>query len=175
MTDLGDVAVADAADTVFTIHTDDVDTTIRVYALGMTGLDGQPQGMDRDEFEMRKRLARLVDDLGDLSWLPSGAWVEDEPDTYDPSAVKVFVAPYRGVPGSEGTIPWPLADPLGAMVEADSTYGYGCAIVAGSDWTDVLEPVAGRADGSSPWRSDDERYSVVFRPLLPDEADATTC
>lgn len=176
MTDLGDVAIADAADTVFTIHTDDVHTTVRVYALGMTGLDGQPQGMVRDAFETRKRLARLVDDLNDLSWLPPGAWVEGEPIAYEPTGVKVFVAPYRGDPGSsQDTIPWPLAEPLGTIVEADSTYGYGCAVVAGSDWTNVLGPVAGGANGSSPWRSEGERYSVVFRPLLPDEAHATTC
>jgi hypothetical protein len=43
--------------------------------------------------------------------------------------------------------------------------------VTGSDWADVLEPVARTADQLTPWTSEARRYAIAFRPLLPDERD----
>jgi hypothetical protein len=175
MTDMGSVMVADAPETVFTIRTDDVDRTIRVYALSELGTD-RPQGMDKEEFAARLQLSELVKDLGELpSWLPDDA-LEADQTAYEAPGARVFVGEY----GSSEDLPqpaieWPLDEPLNSFGSSDSTYGYGCAIVAGSDWTDAVLPLAVTANELSPWRSEGARYAVVFRQLLPDEVDATSC
>lgn len=175
MTDLGSVGIADAADTVFTIRTDGSDRTIRVYALSELGPD-RPPGMDREEFEARQQLSDLVTDLSDLpSWLPAGS-LNDDQTTYEAPGARVYVGEYRG----DGDLPqpaitWPLDAPLGSFGASDSTYGYGCMIVAGTEWADSVKPLAEGANQLSPWRSQGERYSIVFRQLLPDEVEAAGC
>jgi hypothetical protein len=175
MADLGSVGIADAADTVFTIRTDELDRTIRVYALSELGPD-RPPGMDRDEFEARQQLSGLVNDLSDLaSWLPAGA-LHDDQTAYEAPGARVYVGEYRGSSDlPQPAIAWPLEAPLGSFGTSDSTYGYGCTVVAGTDWTDSVSPLAVGANQLSPWRSDGERYSLVFRQLLPDEVDTAGC
>ncbi len=175
MTDMGSVAIADAPDTVFTIRTDELDRTIRVYALSELGSE-RPQGMDRDEFEARQALADLVNDLTDLgSWLPADDFEGDQ-TPYEASAARVYVGDYpRGGELQQRSIAWPLEAPLGSFGTSDSTYGYGCTVVAGADWTDSVAPLAEGANQLSPWRSEGERYALVFRQLLPDEVDAAGC
>ena len=81
MTDMGSVAIADAADTVFTIHAEGVDTTVRVYALTALRRNGRP-AMSQEECEARVALDGLVEDLRDLpSWLPDGS-LQGEPVPY---------------------------------------------------------------------------------------------
>ncbi|HVF07041.1 MAG TPA: hypothetical protein VNC60_00530, partial [Actinomycetota bacterium] len=48
LTDMGSVAIADAAETVFTLRFGDVDRSVRIYALAELG--GQMPGMSDDEF-----------------------------------------------------------------------------------------------------------------------------
>src|SRR6188508_2969648 len=48
LTDMATVAIADAPDTVFTLHADGVDTTVRVYAL--TALQERPPTMSKEEW-----------------------------------------------------------------------------------------------------------------------------
>ena len=175
MTDMGSVGIADAPDTVFTIRTDALDRTIRVYALSELGPD-RPQGMDRDEFEARQALSALVSDLNDLgSWLPAGS-IDGEQTGYEAPAARVYVGEYRDAEDlPQPAIAWPLDAPLGSFGSADSSYGYGCTVVAGSDWTDSVMPLAEGANQLSPWRSEGTRYALVFRQLLPDEVDPAGC
>ncbi|HEY6567378.1 MAG TPA: hypothetical protein VI341_07655, partial [Actinomycetota bacterium] len=175
MTDMGSVGIADAPDTVFTIRADDLDRTIRVYALSDLGPD-RPQGMDRDEFEARQMLSELVTDLSDLgSWLPAGS-IDGDQSAYEPSAARVYVGEYRESEDlPQPAITWPLAEPLGSFGSADSSYGYGCTVLAGPDWIDTVMPLAEEANQLSPWRSEGTRYSLVFRQLLPDEVAAAGC
>ena len=80
LTDMGSVAIADAPDTVFTLHADGIDTTVRVYAL--MALQERPPTMSKEEWEARVALNGLVEDLMDLpSWLPDGS-VQGEPVPY---------------------------------------------------------------------------------------------
>ncbi len=175
MTDMGSVMITDAAETVFTIRTEVVSRTIRVYALSEMGPD-RPQGMNEGEFEARHRLARLVRDLGDLrSWLPAGA-LEDDQTPYEAPGVRVYAGEY----GEDGDLPqpptiWPLERALSSLGATESTYGYGCAVVTAAEWTEQLLPLAEQANQLSPWRSEGERYAVVFRQLLPDEVDTQDC
>jgi hypothetical protein len=175
MTDMGSVGIADAPDTVFTIRTDDLDRTVRVYALSELGPD-RPQGMDRDEFEARQALTGLVNDLSDLgSWLPADDFAGDQ-TIYEAPAARVYVGDYQdGGDLPQPPITWPLDAPLSSFGTSDSTYGYGCAVVEGTEWTDTVAPLAEGANQLSPWRSDGSRYALVFRQLLPDELDAAGC
>ena len=169
LTDMGSVGIADAPETVFTLRAGGVDRTIRVYALGE--LTGQPPGMPDEEYEARQTLLELIDQLASLeTWLPEGSVEASE--VYDVAGVRAFVSKYRGqadLPQPE--IEWPLDEPLRGIGEDVGT-GYRCLVVAGTDWTDRLEPRAADANQLTPWTSAGQRYTIAFRPLLPDE---TTC
>jgi hypothetical protein len=70
--DMGMVMIADAPTTVITVSVDDVERTVRVYALGE--MTERPEGMPEDVFRARQRLQELVTKLTGLSgWLPAGS------------------------------------------------------------------------------------------------------
>jgi hypothetical protein len=167
MTDLGSVGIADAPETVFTLHAGGVDRTVRVYALSELG--GRPPGMPSDEYAARRALLRLIDDLGSLQrWLPEGSVVTE--GDYASTASMVFVFNYRGQEGlQQSPIQWPLGTPLEGIGEATDA-GFRCVTVSGEDWIDRLAPAADRANRLTPWVSDGQRFGLVFRPLLPDDS-----
>lgn len=166
LTDTGSVGIADAPETVFTLRADGIDRTVRVYALNE--LEGQPPGMPDAEFEARQALLHLVQRLGaPEAWLPEGS--VGETTTFRPAGSRVFISKYRGqVDLPQPEIQWPLPTSLTSIGE-DLEAGFRCIAVTGSDWADVLEPVARDANQLSPWTSDGRRYALSFRPLLPDE------
>ncbi len=47
--------------------------------------------------------------------------------------------------------------------------GGGCVVATGQEATAVLAAAAA-ANSATPWTSGDTRWSVAFRPLLPDES-----
>lgn len=167
LTDMGSVGIADAADTVFTARFGDVDRTVRIYALSEMG--GQMPGMPDDEFEARKKLLRLVEQLGSLeTWLPEGSVSESA--AYDPTGARVFVSDFRGQPDlPQSTAEWPLTTPLQGIGDKAGA-GFRCVAVTGAEWTEQLLPVVQAANQLTPWTSEGERYAIAFRPLLPDEA-----
>jgi hypothetical protein len=122
------------------------------------------------EYEARRALLDLVERLGSLeTWLPEGSLGESE--VFRPEGARLFVSRYHGqadLPRPEAT--WPLAEPLAGIGESVGS-GFRCVGVTGSDWADVLEPVARTADQLTPWTSEARRYAIAFRPLLPDERD----
>jgi hypothetical protein len=166
LTDMGTVGVADAADTVFTLQDGRVARTVRVYALGDFG--GQLPGMPDEEFEARKKLLELVEDLGSLeTWLPRGSLGDST--VYEASGARVFVSKYGGQPDlPQEAVAWPLETPLQGIGD-DAGTGFRCVVVTGAQWTDELLPVAQTANQATPWTSDGRRYALAFRPLLPDE------
>ncbi len=168
LTDMGSVAIADAPDTVFTLHADGVDTTVRVYAL--MALQDRPPTMSKEEWEARVALNGLVEDLMDLpSWLPDGS-VQGEPVPYAAAGARVYVADYQGEQDlAQSPVAWPLEPSLASFGRDDAVSGYRCGTVTGEDWTQTLEPLAEGANQLTPWTSDGRRWSLRFRPLLPDE------
>lgn len=167
LTDMGSVGIADAPETVFTLHARGVDRTVRVYAL--MDVDPRPPAMSEDEDAARRSLLDLIDALGSLErWLPEGSVSPSR--TYRPAGSRVFVSPYRGDPDlTQPEIAWPLAEPLAGIGE-DTGTGSRCAVITGSDWADRLAPAARTANQLTPWTSEGRRYAVTFRPLLPDES-----
>lgn len=87
-------------------------------------------------------------------------------DRYEPTAVAVIGFPAGSAAGPAGT--WPLT---GMRRAAFGPGGVGwCALLLGAD-LDRVRAVAGAQSGFSVWSVDGERFSVVFRPLLPDDTD----
>jgi len=166
LTDMGSVAIADAPDTVFTVRFGDVDRTVRVYAL--TDLGVKPPAMPDEEQEARKRLLDLIQALSSLeTWLPKGSI--SEATVYEPSGARIFVSKLRGQPDPpQSPVEWPLDTPLSDIGE-DAGAGFRCVVVTGAEWTEQLRPAAGMANQLTPWVSEGRRYTVAFRPLLPDE------
>ena len=165
LTDMGSVGVADAPETVFTLRAGGVDRTVRVYALGEAG--GRLPGMSEEEFDARTALLGFVDDLSSLeSWLPEGSI--GAPAVYETTGVRAFISSYTPQADlPQEAIEWPLDQPLRRAGE-DAGAGFRCIVVTGDEWA-VLAPAVDRANQLTPWTSDGRRFSVSFRPLLPDE------
>lgn len=165
-TDMGSVAVADATTTVFTFTIDGATHVMKAYALGM-GTDQTP-GMSDAEFAARTRLERFRSSLLELRHtLPAGSVGDDTPFT--PSGLRLFVTDHRAGDMKEPALDWPLATPLSSSGDPSENAGYACLAVTGADLDAVL-PLAQSANQLTPWRSDGATFTVLFRPLLPDES-----
>jgi hypothetical protein len=80
----------------------------------------------------------------------------------------VFSIAYRGEadpPQTEKA--WPLPVPLSSFGTPGAA-GFRCGVVEGAD-LDTLRKPASESNEATPWTSDQKRYQLVFRPLLPDE------
>ena len=165
--DLGSVAIADAPWTVITVNAGGVERSIRVYALAEAA--ERPDGMPEDVYRARQRLGRFVTKIGNLQpWLPSGSLGEET--TFDPDSARLFVSDYRKVDDlPQERIVWPLDGALAGFGRPTEPADYRCGTLDGSDWTTVRDS-AGRANQLTPWTDEGQRFSVLFRPLLPDES-----
>jgi hypothetical protein len=155
--DLGTPGVADAPSTRFTVSTGLETIEREVYALQETPEDGG--GLSADQVAAR---AKLSDFLGRLTGLSAGS---SEP--YTPTAVAGIVSPYTPPDDPQPDRPWPgpalPGDPL------PGPQGLSCVVATGDQGTAVLD-AAGDANELTPWvGADGTRWSVTFRPLLPDE------
>jgi hypothetical protein len=167
LNDLGFMNVADASTTVITVSAGGVDRTIRVYALAE--VTERPEGMPEREYRARSRLGELVTKLGTLqTWIPDGSLGPES--AYEATAARLYVGRYRVVDDfTQDPVRWPLEGSLDRFGDAvDGGSSYRCGVVEGADWTAVHE-AASRANELSPWTDAGTKFSILFRPLLPDE------
>jgi hypothetical protein len=166
-TDMGSVGVADASTTVFTLTLDGTTHVTKAYALGI--LDTQPDGMSDQEYAARTRLLDFQNMVQDLRGsLPAGSVGDDAPFT--PTGLRLFVSDYRPDPELKQTaVDWPLDTPLSSFGEPSTLDGTTCGAVTGAD-LEALLPLVQTANQLTPWRSQGTKYSILFRPLLPDES-----
>lgn len=165
--DLGFTSIADASTTVISISAGGVDRTIRAYAL--SELTDRPDGVPEREYLARVRLQELVSKLTGLdSWVPDGSLGPESP--FEASAARVYVGTYRDVDDlAQEPVPWPLDGGLAGFGDPpDPAGGLRCGVVRGADW-DAVHDAASSANELTPWTSDEAEYSILFRPLLPDE------
>ena len=166
MLDMGSVGLADVPTTVITIRAGDVDRTIKVY--GLSELTERPQHMSAEEFQARGQLQQLVTKLEGLAtWLPDGSLGTET--SYEGSGARLFVSEYRKGDLPQEPITWPLQEDLHRF--GDGAIGsemYRCGIVEGTEWT-TLREAASQANELTPWSESGARFSILFRPLLPDE------
>lgn len=166
MLDMGSVGLADVPTTVITIRAGDVDRTIKVY--GLSELTERPQHMSAEEFQARGQLQQLVTKLEGLAtWLPDGSLGTET--SYEGSGARLFVSEYRKGDLPQEPITWPLQEDLHRFGDgAIGSETYRCGIVEGTEWT-TLREAASQANELTPWSESGARFSILFRPLLPDE------
>jgi hypothetical protein len=166
LNDLGFMGIADASTTVITVSAGGVDRTIRAYAL--SELTERPDGMPEREYQARLSLQELVATLtGPTEWLPEGSLGPE--GAYEASAARVFVGDHRAEDDpAQDPMPWPLSAGLADFGDPIPPGGMRCGVIEGEDW-DTLRESAMAANELTPWTDAGNRYSIVFRPLLPDE------
>jgi hypothetical protein len=164
--DLGQPPVADAASTRFTVLSDAGPQVTEVYALEMTDAS---DGLSADQRKGREALRNFHADLTDLPRI-LGPDAVSESKPYQADAVAVISRPWTEPGdadlGAQPEMAWPGPALPGAPA---SEFGLSCATVTGADATAVLAAAAS-ANVLTPWVSEGARWSVNFRPLLPDEA-----
>jgi hypothetical protein len=158
------ILVADAPTTTFTVVSDVIRHTVSVQALGF---EQTAPDATQEEIQARAKLSAFQSRLGDLqSWLPAGSLGPEGPFVTD--ELRVHVMPYQPVEDlSQKTVAWPLGSFKGFTTPPDGDIR--CGTVTGNDLEAALA-AAGNANELTPWRADGERWTLVFRPLLPDES-----
>lgn len=162
--------VADVPDTVFTLVLDARTVISSFGALGMSDPSQTPPA------ELAARTA-AADFMGRVSDLPTflGADVLGPTAPYVPAAIRILVV--KGAPaGSDPAITqppvaWPLATPLSGFgtPTANGDPAQRCGVVSGADAT-TLWPILTRATSITGFTSGTSVYTLLVRPLLPDES-----
>jgi hypothetical protein len=160
--DLGQPGVADAPTTRITVAAPGGTRTLDAVALTEAQAD-DPQ-LTIAQRAARAKLAAFVQELSDLS----AAKGMPEAQPYQPEAVAALARPYTkpsdGLPKQPDPVAWP-----GPALPGETLSGTtGCVTASGSDAAKVLA-AATAANAITPWTSGGKQWSVVFRPLLPDE------
>jgi hypothetical protein len=150
--DYGDPGVTDQTTTTVTVRADGVTRRVDVYALGFKG---RVSGVTREQGERRRALERFIELAGDAGALGDDV-VHGSTRRYDPAAVAVLVRPSDTTDGDMHA--WPLGDLAGT----------DCVVLSGIDATTALDAARTGREGDAR-QSAGATYSVVFRPLLPDE------
>jgi hypothetical protein len=167
--------IADASTTTFTVVAQGRIHTVSAYALGYESeLDPNACAGFEVDVQARARLLEFQTELTDVrSWLPEGS-VGPEHE-FTPNAMRVYVTPYVGEPALEQPeVTWPLDQPLSSFGSPDASLADArCGIVTGED-LQALFSEARSANELTPWVSEGETFGLLFRPLLPDEADCAT-
>ncbi|GAA3391493.1 hypothetical protein GCM10020369_49680 [Cryptosporangium minutisporangium] len=158
-TDFGSPGITDVPTTRFTLVDEGRTLTSEVYALGETPEDDQ--SLTTAQREARARMRALLVTLTDPAGSPSD-------ERYRPTAVATIVTAY-GANTDQDTPPparaWRGAALPGRVVgPADMS----CALTTGAAVDTVLADAAS-ANAATPWTYGGRRWSLTFRPLLPDE------
>ncbi|MEO9176825.1 MAG: hypothetical protein ABI317_15035 [Gaiellales bacterium] len=150
---LGAVGVSDMPTTTVELHAAGRDLERAAYALEASTNGGR---LSREQVRARLALSRFIAALPARSVSP-----------YVPRGYAVFVAPAQASAGVARS--WPLASDLArAGAPVSSGLAYRCVTVGGRD-AHRLRAALRRADAQSQWSSRGRRYTLVARPLLPDE------
>lgn len=159
--DYGSPAVSDAPATTIVVRADGATHTTTIYALGIDA-----GGLTDSQRAARRRVSRFVT-------ASQNAASRNVSASYTAEALAVYVTPYRS-PGPDtgvepGTAAWPLGDLANAGDPSPIDSSYRCLVVRGADARAVLDTAAG-ASTITRWHSGSADYSLIFRPLLPDES-----
>jgi len=163
--DLGQPPIADAPSTRFAVLTGSGLKTTEVIALNEAG----GNGLTDAQVAARKKLKSYLEALTNLPKTLGKASIPDS-QPYAPTALAAVSRPWNadgnGV-GEQPEVAWPGPPLPGKPVREG--FELGCVTVTG----DALAPTlaaAAKANTATPWTSGGKRWSVTFRPLLPDEA-----
>jgi hypothetical protein len=159
--DLGMPPLADAPSTRFTVVTAAHTYVREAYALSETPAKGA--GLTEEQQAARSKLSDLLTALTDTS-----AGQDSAP--YAPAGIAALATPWldRQDGLTQPDVPWPgpalPGEPMGGLP------GLHCVTATG-DQAQALLTAAGSATAATPWVTPDgSRWTVTFRPLLPDES-----
>lgn len=160
--DFGRPNVADAPATRVTVVTAAGPQTVSAEALSEA--QASDPMLTADQRAARTKLSAYVDTLVSLSsaeGMPAAV-------AYQPQELaaitRTWVAPGDSIENPE--MAWPGPALPGETLNANT--GLGCVVVTGADQDKVLA-VAKDATAITPWTHGGKKWSITFRPLLPDE------
>jgi hypothetical protein len=159
--DLGSPPIADATSTRFTVVTASHTYVREAYALADSS--GAAGGLTEEQRTARSKLSHLVDAL-------TGTTADGESTPYAPTTVAALVTPWTAPQNgpAQPEKPWPgpalPGTPLGGLPDLS------CATATGDQARQLLA-AARSANADTPWAgAHGSRWTVTFRPLLPDES-----
>jgi hypothetical protein len=175
--DLGSPPIADSPSTRFTLGTSGGTQVREVYALSDHVAEGDELEADltAEQRAGRDRLRELLSALDELGQqlTPEG---QVPVQSYDARSVAAIARPWSASAQdvAQGLtpqpVPWPGPVLPGTPVGPS---GLGCVTATGDEAAAVLA-AARTASSLTPWSTaDGTRWSVTFRPLLPDESGCT--
>jgi hypothetical protein len=157
-TDFGQPGVTDVPTTEVTVVTAAGKQTVGANALREARPD-DPQ-LTKEQQQARKKLRTFIDGLNDLA-------LDAQP--YRPEALAAVVQPYTA-PEDPGvrprTVEWP--GPALPGEKLNPTLDLSCVVVTGQQLDAVLDAAAD-ATAITPWGHGGDSWSVLLRPLLPEE------
>jgi hypothetical protein len=164
-TDLGSPPITDMPSTRFTLTTAEGTVTREAYALAehVVEGDGAEAGLTEEQIAGRTRLRGLLGALFDVGQQPIPM------ESYVPQAVAAVATPWIDPEDdlAHPEQPWPgpelPGEPVGGPLDV------GCVVATGEQASAVLA-AAQAVNAATPWASGGTRWSVAFRPLLPDES-----
>lgn len=165
--DLGQPPIADAPSTRFTVGAEGGPVITEVYALSETADAGS--GLTADQVAARAKLRDLLAAVGDLPTTLGVKAGSEQP--YEAAALAAIATPYVApdpatVGKGQPAVAWPGPALPGTSV--GKGLETGCVTVTGADTAKVLA-AAGKANAATPWTSGGRKWTVILRPLLPDE------
>jgi hypothetical protein len=166
--------VADAADTVFTLHAEGTNVRVLVYGLGTLDAAGNNQRISASEIAAHRVLSRLNDRLTNLeAWLPASSWVEASWHPYQPAALRLLVRNADADPPDESGIgnklvDWPDGSDPATFGDPNQLDDQRCGVVSGQGARDWYAALSG-ANQLTRFVRGGHRYQVTVRLLLPDD------
>jgi hypothetical protein len=168
--------IADGGETIFTLHAEGKDVTIKVAALGTLDPAGNYPGISAAELAAHRALSRLAEELGNLdAQLPASAWEDTGWQPFVPDAMRLLVRNADADPPDDSGIgnaivDWPVdADPA-TFGDPTSDGSMRCGVVSGQDAKDWYAALTD-ANQQTRFVSGDHKYQVTVRFQLPDEPE----
>ncbi len=169
--------VADGGETIFTLHAEGNDVTIRVAALGGLVPEGNYPGISAEELAAHRALSRLAEELGNLDGqLPASAWADTSWQPYVPDAMRLLVRNADADPPDDSglgnaIVDWPMDADAATFGDVASDGTIRCGVVSGQDAKDWYAALT-HANQLTRFAQGDHRYQVTVRFQLPDEPSA---
>jgi len=185
--------VTDMPTTTFTLSTDDGTHETSAYGFDFLREVENLSDKDREAVDALFKFQSFLQELEDR--LPEGSVGKEE--SYRPGQMRAHATervtqPAEQAPAEDpaaqtgeqpgGTtieppieelpqepVAWPLPAPLSEFGQPSQPESYRCGTVEGAD-LDLLLEAAQKANQLSPWTSGGKTYTVILRPLLPDES-----
>jgi hypothetical protein len=162
-TDLGRPGVADAPTTRITVVTGS--GTRSVSAGALTEASPDDPRLTQAQRDARAKLAAFVREVTDLSAAKGMPAAQPYVPTSIAGLARPYTRPENGLPTQPPAMAWPGPALPGHPISGN----LGCAVATGEQakavWT-----AAHTATSITPWTSGGKQWTVVFRPLLPDES-----